>query len=715
MTGASLYSAQWYRIAQLRPHLRSQVQVQRQHWRGQRWYLLSDAATGRQHRINQSTYEFIGRCDGQRSVHEVWCALLEARPDDAPTQEEVLAMVGQLGELGLLQSERAADTSALMQHRGEHRGRRWRGLLNPLSFRLPLGDPAAWLARLDPLAHALFRPCVFWAWLAAMLLAGGVAAAEWPALKAHAAQQMVGVGSLGLVWLFYPLMKGLHEAAHALAVRRWGGEVHEVGIGLMLLVPAPYVDASAATAFAHRLQRAAVGAAGIMVELALAALALCVWLATQPGWVHNAAFVLMFIGAASTLLFNGNPLLRFDAYHVVCDLFDLPNLGERSAAWWRQRLGRWFLGSRAEVPPHAPSERKWLFVYAPLSLAYRVALAMTLVLWLGGQGLLLALLAALYVGVTLVLLPLRAWARLALQAAAPGAGQARVRLRLGLLAAFVAALLFLAPLPHSTVAPAVVWLPDEAQVRAQGDGFVAELPQADGAAVRAGDLLVLLSDPELESERGRLAGRLEGLQVEHYQLLMHDPNAAQNLALDIDRAHAELARVSERIDGLQVRAQIAGTLVMPRQADLLGAYRRHGASLGYVLAPGSLRVRAAVAEPDAHLVRHRLQGAEVRLADAPHRVLSASLSGDTPAATRRLPSAAFADHGGGPYASDPAEKDGLHSLQPVFLFDLTLSGRTLERVGGRAWVRFDHGSEPLAAQAYRRAAQLFLQHFTPAG
>jgi putative peptide zinc metalloprotease protein len=264
------------------------------------------------------------------------------------------------------------------------------------------------------------------------------------------------------------------------------------------------------------------------------------------------------------------------------------------------------------------------------------------------------------------------------------------------------------------VAPAVVWLPEKAQVRPEVDGFVAELPVADGAPVQAGDLLVRLESPELLSLREQLTSRLEGLRVEHYQQLLRDPNAAQNLALDIDRTQAEVQRAEERIAQLQVRAAATGTLAMPRQADLLGAYMRHGITLGHVLAPGELRVRAAVAEADAYLVRHRLRSAEVRLADAPGQVLQAARSGDLPAATRQLPSAALADQGGGPYASDPTQKDGVHSLEPVFLVDLTLLGHTLERVGGRAWVRFDHGSEPLALQAYRRATQLFLQHFAPA-
>jgi len=709
---SSLFSPQWYRVAQLRVRLRPQVRVQRQHWRDERWYLLSDAATGRQHRINDGAYQFIGRCDGRRSVQEVWDGLLHADPDKAPTQEEVLRLLGQLNEMELLQSDQAAATEALLERRTERLRRRRHTMLNPFSFRLPLGDPADWLARLDPLAHALFRPLTFWLWVAAMSLAILLAAAEWPTLSSHAAQHLITPASIATAWLCYPAMKALHELAHALAVRRWGGEVHEYGIGLMLLVPAPYVDASAASAFPRRMQRAMVGAAGVVTELTLAALGLVVFLLTQPGVVHDTAFAVMFIGTASTLLFNGNPLLRFDAYHVVCDLFDVPNLAARSGAWWHQRLGRVLLGSAMEPTSHSASERAWLLAYAPLSLVYRVVLSVHLVLWVGGHWLLLGLASAVYAVVTALLQPLLRWARHAHSSAVPGSGQARVRLRLGLAVVGVLAVLALVPLPFSTVAPAVVWLPDEARVRPEVDGFVVELPRADGSAVKPGDLLLRMSNPELLAAREQLASQLEELSVEHHQALLRDPGAAQNLWLDIARTEGELRRADERIARLQVHAKTAGTLVMPRQADLLGTYMRHGVTLGHVLAPGELRVRAAVPEQDVQLVRERLRHARVRLSDAPGEAWPAALAGGVPASTRELPSAALADHGGGPYISDPAEKDGLHSLEPVFLFDLTLSGRTLDRVGGRAWVRFDYGSEALAPRAYRRAAQLFLRHFS---
>jgi putative peptide zinc metalloprotease protein len=174
-----------------------------------------------------------------------------------------------------------------------------------------------------------------------------------------------------------------------------------------------------------------------------------------------------------------------------------------------------------------------------------------------------------------------------------------------------------------------------------------------------------------------------------------------------------MARASERLQRLELRAQTAGVLVMPRQGDWAGAYVRQGQALAHVLEPGDIRVRAAVAQTDAHLVRHGVRGVQVRLTEEAFASHHAQLALDTPAATRQLPSAALTDVGGGPYASDPDVKEGTQAQEPVFLFDLKLDQVTQVRVGARAWVRFDHGYEPLALQGYRRASQLFLQHFAP--
>jgi putative peptide zinc metalloprotease protein len=523
---------------------------------------------------------------------------------------------------------------------------------------------------------------------------------------------MLTPGYLTLGWLLYPLVKGLHELGHALAVRRWGGEVHEVGLALLVLVPAPYVDASASSGFARRSERATVAAAGIMVETALAALALVLWLNVQPGLLRDVAFVVMTIGGLSTLLFNGNPLLRFDAYYVLCDVLDLPNLATRSSACWRHLLHRSLLRAPSEPPQIAAGERKWLLLYAPLSYTYRLGISIVIILWFGAKWFLLGALAGIYLAVSMLLLPVVSWVKQALAAAAPGPQLARVRLGVALLAAVPGVVLFAVPMPLATVAPAVVWLPEQAHVRPEVDGFVAGLPLRDGAPVQPGDVLVVLENPELHAAREQLLGQLSGLHAQQYQFLLRDPTGARNLAEQISRTEAELARTEERIAQLAVRAQVAGRLVMPHQDDLLGTFSRQGEDLAYVLEPAQLRVRAAVPEQDAHLVRNRTGRVDVRLAETT-RALPASMTQDEPAATHLLPSPALGEPGGGPYATDPSDTEGRRTLAPVFLIDLTLERARLDRVGGRAWVRFDHGFEPLAAQGFRIASQLFLKHFDP--
>lgn len=705
-------SPHWPRVAHLRPSLLAQVSVQRQELRGERWYLLSNDAAGVHHRVNDAAYQFIGRCDGRLTVQQVWNALVQLKGDAGLTQQEVIQIIIQLEQRDLLQIEHTPESDVLFQARPTAAARK-RYNLNPFAFKLALGDPSAWLKRMDPLAQALFRPALFWFWLALLVIAVLVAGANWPALYAHGQQHLLSPRYLALAWVLFPLIKALHELSHALAVRRWGGEVHEFGIGLFLLVPAPYVDASAASGFTSRAARVTVGAAGIMLELTLGIAALALWLATQPGLVQDIAFATLFITTVSTLIFNGNPLLRYDGYYVLTDALDLPNLASRSGQYWGHLLRRYLLRAHSLPPAAAQGERKWLMAYAPLSLLYRVVLWVSLVLYAGSYWLVLGVLVALYMLFAMLIRPLMVWARHTLAAA--GAQPERDRLRKAMLiaAAVAGLLLFVVPLPLATVAPAVVWLPEHAQVRPEVDGFVKSLQVRDGEAVAAGQLLAVLENPDLFTERDKASSRIQALQAERFQLLLRDPTGAQNLLQQIAHAEAELTRADERLTQLEVRAGVSGTLSLPRHADLPGAFVKRGAPIGYVLQGAEMRVRAGVDQDHAYLVRHRTQGVQVRFADGLATPVAAQLASAVPAATRQLPSAALGERGGGPFATDPADGEGVRSLEPLFLYDVLVNNRPLERVGGRAWVRFDHGFEPLAFQLYRRAAQLFLKQFDP--
>jgi putative peptide zinc metalloprotease protein len=541
------------------------------------------------------------------------------------------------------------------------------------------------------------------------------AAVALPQLKADAVRVLATPSSYAIAWLAYPLVKSLHELGHALAVRRFGGRVHEVGISLLLLTPAPYVDASAANAFASARQRALVSAAGILVELALAAVAMFAWTVLAPGLLRDAASVVLLICTISTVLFNANPLVRLDGYYLLCDLLQLPNLAQRSQAWWASAWRR-LIGAEPPLPAGAlaAGETKWLLAYAPAAWAWRVALLFALVLWAGQHSWLLGWLAMLALLAWLVTVVARGLLRSA--AAAPDPVARRRVLGIAAGAALALAVgLFVVPVPASVVAQGVVWPPERAQLRPEAGGFVETRLVRDGARVKRGDVVLRLADADLLAQHDKVAGARSGLMAQQYQALLQDPARAGDLNQQLARNEAEIEHAQRQLAGLEVRAQSAGLAVWPRERDMDGTYAQRGAMVGYVLGPEPAQVRLVLRDEDLLRVRGRIQSAEVRLAEAPFTAHAARLQNETPAATRQLPSAALGDRHGGPVAVDPADKDGLRTQQPVFLLDVVVPGLPAGHIGGRAWVKLALPPEPFGWQAVRTARQLLLRQFSPTG
>jgi putative peptide zinc metalloprotease protein len=708
-----LVSGSWYRVSELKPSLPAGLRIVRQQVRDQVWHVLVEPGSGRQVRLNPAAYAFVGRCDGQATVGELWQLLLEREGEDAPGQDDILRLLAQLFRAGMLQFDTAPNLSLLFARRGEDQERSRRAFLNPLMLRLRLADPTRLLDALAPLALWLGRWPVLVAWLLLVLLAGLAAAVNFGALRADALRVLATPSSYAIAWLAYPVIKALHELGHALAVRRFGGAVSEVGLSLVFLTPAPYVDASAANAFAQARQRALVSAAGIMVELALAALATIAWVLVAPGLLRDAAVVVVLIGSVSTVLFNANPLLRLDGYHLLCDLLELPNLALRSRAWWAA-FWRRLVGGETDLPAGAlaAGEGKWLVLYAPAALLYRLGLLVGLVFWIGHASWLLGWAAALAVVAWLAQAGVRALLRPADGAVEPRARRRAIAAAAGAVAAALV-LLFAVPMPDSVVARGVVWPPERAQLRPGSAGFAGAGLVRGGTQVADGDVVLTLSDPALEAQRDKAVSERTGLLAQQYQSLLEDPARARDINEQIARNDAELQRAEQQIDGLQVRARSAGQVVWTREEDVPGSFAKRGSMLGYVLGPEPAQVRVALRDEDLLRVRGRVRAIEVRLADSPWTVHRATLRSETPAATRELPSAALGDRQGGPVPVDPTDKEGLRTLAPVFLFDVQVPDLGAERIGGRAWVKLELPAEPVGLQVVRLARQLLVKEFNP--
>ena len=480
------------------------------------------------------------------------------------------------------------------------------------------------------------------AWLAVVLPAIFLIGVHWSELTGGFLDRALTAQNLVLIWLIFPVIKVLHEFGHGIATRYFGGEVHDMGVMFLVFTPVPYVDASSASAFSEKRQRALVAGAGMIVEVFVAALAFYFWLAVEPGVARSVAYNAILIAGVTTLTFNANPLLRFDGYYILSDLVEIPNLRQRSNTYVGYLFERYALGNAEATPPDASSsERGWLVTYSVSAFVYRFFVIAFIVLFVLDLSIVLGTILSIVAAVGWIAVPLTRTLRNVMdKARARGRGSRAVAV-LGGSAAAIAFALFVLPLPLHTGAEGVVWIPDEALVRAGEAGFVDRVVAEPGSRVERGDPLIACKDPDLEAGLAILAARLEGLRVRRQRARLEDVSQAAVLDEQIRHVQSQLERSRERLDALLIRAGTDGVFVVRGAGDLPGRYVHQGQLLAHVVEVETMRIRAVVLQEDIELVRNRLDGVQVRLADRVDEVREARVARLVPGATENLPSVAL--------------------------------------------------------------------------
>ena len=710
----TLFSPSWYRVAALKPRIRAHARILRQSFRDEIWYVLQDQAAERSHRFSPAAHHFIGLMDGERTVQQIWEAASAHLGDEAPTQEEVIRLLGQLHAADALLCDVPPDSLEVFRRHQQHERMLWRRRLwTPLALRFPLLDPDRFLERTLPWVQPLFGWFGILLWLAVVGTGAVLAASHWTDLTEDITDRVLDPANLVLLWFVYPVVKALHELGHAYATRKWGGEVHEIGIMLLVLSPVPYVDASAAWGFREKSRRMVVGAAGIAVELFLGALALFVWLAVEPGAVRAIAYNVMLISGVSTLLFNGNPLLRFDGYYVLADAIEIPNLGARSNQYLGYLFQRYVLGiADAESPAHTTGERVWMVLYGITSFVYRLFITFVIVLFIAGKFFFIGVLLAIWAVATQVMMPVGK--SLSFLFGSPNLRRQRGRaLSTSVaLAAAAAVLIFVVPAPNWTRTEGVIWVPEEAQVRAGADGFIQRLLAPVDSEVSGGQPLLQAEEPFLSTRVAVLNAQVEELSAKYDALMPTDRVQAAMMREELIAAQANLRRSLEREAALTFRSSASGRFVVPNAADLPGRFVNKGQLVGYVVEPRELTARVALLQDDIALVRQDTRSVEVMLAAWGADPVPARIRREVPGASLQLPTAALGSAGGGPIAVDPRDKQGVTTLKQIFQLELTIPAEVRsEYLGARVYVRFNHGFEPAGFQIYRAFRRLMLRHF----
>ena len=708
-------SSQWYRVAALKPRLSGHVRLHRHVYRGRVWYALEDRVAGGHHRVNPAAWRVLRRFDGRRTLQSVWDEVLAELRDDAPTQDEIVNLLGRLNAADLMRFDVTPDVAELLERRQRRDRRQTLGrLLNPMSLRFPLWNPDAFLTHLARWLRPLPAWFVAAAWLALVGTALALLPPHWNELTRNFGERLMAADNLWLLAVAFPLLKAAHELAHGWAVKRHGGDVYEMGLMLLVFYPVPYVDASAANAFADKRARMGVGAAGMLAEIALAAIAFFCWLALEPGLARSIAYNVIVVGSVSTVLFNANPLLRYDGYFIFADWVEIPNLGQRATAHWQYLATRHLLGvASAEAPPATPHERRWFLAYAPLATAYRLSVTFGIA-WFVAQHYFVAglLLAAWALAGGVVWPVLKAAKAIATQ---PQYTSRALRVGAGLAAtaAAVAAVLFVVPLPYHTQAEGVVWLPEQALLRAGADGFVSRVAVPAGTRVAAGDAVVETVEPGLQAKLGEQRARVAEAEA-RLDAAWARPAEAGRLGEELQRERAARDRLADQSARLTMRPAAAGVLMLDRAADLPGRFLRQGEVVGHVIGAFTPYAKVVVAQDQGDRVRSQTRGVEVKLPQALAATLDGRLIRAVPKASQELPSAALGHGGGGSIVTDPREPNGTKSMQTVFEFDVELPAlRDAPQVflGSRAYVSFEHAPEAVGWRWLRRLRTQLLSQF----
>jgi putative peptide zinc metalloprotease protein len=646
-------------------------------------------------------------------VQEIWDAAITRFGDDAPTQDEMIRLLGQLHAADVLQSEVTPDVAELLRRAKKGARKTWKqNLLSPMAIRIPLFDPDRFLERW----YAWYRPLFGWGGflLWCLVVGAGVftAAQHWPELTRDFSDRVLAPQNLLLMWFTFPLLKLFHEFGHACATKAWGGEVHEMGIMFLVLMPIPYVDATAASAFRRTRRRVLVGAAGMVVEVFIASLALFLWLEVQPGLFRAVLYNVMLIAGVSTVFFNANPLLRYDGYYILSDLIQIPNLRNRAQQYLAHLAETRLFGLKLAEIEASRGEKRWFVFFAIASFLYRTFIMLAIALFIAGKYMIIGVLLALWALFASFVIPL-----------AKGIGYlvAHARLRrnrlraLGVTTAIVGALallLFVLPVPLWSRAEGVIWVPDDALVRAGADGFVRKVAVDPGSIVQRGRPLIVAENLELEPKIRVLEAQLRLLQTRAQAELQTSRVRWEITREEIRATREQLADARKRYQELTIRAPVSGRFVLSGTAgDLPDRFLHQGQEIGYVVPAATVTARVLVSQDDIDLVRTRTKRVRVKLAGRLYETFDARILREVPAASDRVTNLAMSSIGGGSAPLDPQDAKKAKTLNSWFEFELELPATHAYVLGEHAYARFELGSEPLAWRIYRSVRQLFLRRF----
>lgn len=716
---SSTFSEGWYQVAQLKVALIPTTKIHKQLYRGLVWYVLQDACSGNFFRVPEVVYRFISRLTVHKTLEQVWQEFIVSYPEEAPGQEEVIQVLSQLHHSNLLFYRSESDHSAILERKNKQiRQEHLTKLMAFMYLRIPIWNPDALLTAFARVLFLLFSKTAFFIWLIVISLGIETVLSNWGEVRQQG-QGFLSPDNLVLLYMGLFGLKFIHEMGHAIAIRYFGGQVNTLGLMFIILTPLPYVDATQTWALRNRWQRAIVGFSGMYFELFIAALAALVWSQTTAGVVNSLAYNLMIIGSISSLLFNGNPLLKFDAYYILSDITDLPNLYKKGSDQWLYYFNRWLLGTpKAESPSENNYERIWYTIYGICSLFYRLAIVSVITLYAADLWIGLGL-AMLTVSLGMwVVIPLWKLLRFLANNGQLHKNRRRAWLTSGGIFISLIALISLTPLPYYIKAPGVIQASNSSQLFTRSGGYLISALTESGVSVKKGDVLARFSNSDLNHQYNLVEQQLIEVNWRLRQSLADDQSSQAALGRQQAALNEQLNELSSRLVELTVTAPFNGIWMPSQLKSKTGSFFNQSDEIGTLYDLTSLRFTALVTQKQAaNLFDSQLTAqSELRLKGQTKTTLMINQLQLNPFRKNRLPSPALGWPAGGPVMAQRDNQGEMIAQEPFFeilvpLPDLANLNNLIVLEGMTGWLLIDLPAQSVFWQVRQAVLQVLQRRY----
>ncbi len=563
--------------------VRPDLKARRQRYQGRVYWVVKDPVGLQYYRFEEEEFAIMQMLDGEVSLEEIAEQFEAEFPPQTIRVEELQNFIGMLHRSGLVLSDAPGQGVQLKKRRDERKRKEMIGAVsNVLAFRFKGFDPERVLNFLYPYVSWFFTVPATICGLTLALLAAMLVTVQFDVFQSRlpSFQSFFDAQNWLLIAGVLGVTKVIHEFGHGLSCKHFGGECHEMGIMFLVLTPCLYCNVSDSWMLPNRWHRAAIGAAGMYVEVVIASIATFIWWFSEPGFLNYLCLNIMFVSSVSTILFNANPLLRYDGYYILSDIMEVPNLREKANKILSRKLGKWCLGIEEPDDPFLPKRHQTLFaLYTVASFFYRWVILLSILYFLNKvfepYGLkILGQLIAIASLWGLVFMPLKkVYSFFRVPGRWSKVKKVRMAVTLLILAGFLGGALFI-PFPSSVICDFELQPHGASSVYVEVEGTLQEVFVEPGQRVEQGELLARLENIDLEIEIQQLKGQHDATEVQLKSLRQlrrrseQDSNQIEVVRERLKALKEQLEKKQEDAERLKIFAPIAGTIIPPplRQA-----------------------------------------------------------------------------------------------------------------------------------------------------